>query len=203
MIKVPKQQQYQDLIRHCVRSYQSCQYQSDAVTEVLKPENFNTLKLLYRSVRQESLRQHKMLLLLGRDTWVWYVLSQRDIAFRDNVIFDPRISTEVAESFKQELTNIYTPQEYFMFDTGFYGTIPKILGFKPGINFKLGAAESSEMFRNHKVFSKEFNILMYLIETLPKFWHKGVPKDNKIWQELDKFDFKTVANITERVYTHA
>jgi hypothetical protein len=172
----------------------------------LTPDEIRVIKNMYRAIKHEAIRQNKKLLLLGRDTWLFYVLAVRD-DFKDNTIFDPRVSRAVVKdnSTQKEIQVLYPPAEYLLFDTGFMGSIPRTIGYTPE-NVILGSSLRCIQDRFPQVFDmhKGSRYLMFRIEDFNSFWHSGTIKDEigKIWQPLHrKVIIRNAEILTYLIYT--
>lgn len=83
------------------------------------PQEMSIIKNMWRSLKCASVSSNKPLLLPGRDVWLFEVLARRE---NYPTTFLPQISRLTVHTFK----DIY--KHYYVADTGFIGSIPKILG---------------------------------------------------------------------------
>jgi len=157
--------------------------------QVFSNNELTVIKNIWRAAKRNS--YGKRMLLAGRDTWVFEVLARRE---NSPTLFRPEISKEVAINLSE--TEKSKLREYYLFDTGFVGTVPKALGIE---HFNL-ASGANQVFKNMKAARS----LMYKIEDLPKYWTRGEYDDGNIIQTKSlKEEFAKAAAITLAVYKNS
>lgn len=121
----------------------------------------------------------KRILLAGRDVYVFEILARLD--GRDDVIFRPDISSEVAPHVKEDYTDCY------LLDTGYKGSVPKAMRIPNYglIVLSVWPEPSKEEFRLHQVFPNMrpksiIRKLTGLLEGCPKYWQRGCMMSNPV-----------------------
>lgn len=145
------------------------------------PEELTVIKNLWRSAKSKA--NGRPILLPGRDVFVFEVLARRE-GFP--TVFRPDISRLTVEHVTEDYSG------HFVFDTGYAGSIPKLL------NAKLFSLASGI----HQAFPhlKGSRSLVLKIENSPKYWRRAFWRDG-IMQELsDPFDFSRAAQLTQEIY---
>ena len=90
-------------------------------TRFFSPQEMSVIKNMWRSVKCEARRSGKQMLLAGRDVFVFEVLARRE---GYPTTFRPDISRLTVAHVKEDYS------DYFLFDTGFMGSIAKGLRIK-------------------------------------------------------------------------
>jgi len=158
--------------------------------QVFSNNELTAIKNIWRAAKRNS--KGKRILLAGRDVWIFEVLARRE---NFPTLFHPEISREVAINLsKTEKSKL---REYYLFDTGFVGTVPKALGIE---HFNL-ASGANQVFRNMKAAKS----LASKIEELPKYWNRGVIfiDGNIIQTKSPEEEFAKAAAITLAVYKNS
>jgi hypothetical protein len=183
-------------------------------TRFFSPKEMSIIKNLWRSVKNESV--NKPILLAGRDVYIFYVLAMRE---GKEVTFRPDISRLTVDHIREDYTG------YYLFDTGFIGSIPKGLSIP---HYKMVSAtlgvSNRELLRepSRQVFPRLQGArgLALKIERTPKYWKRAFNIDNRKWnwsptslanvttgsveigQELtEPEEFLRAAHLTIEVYT--
>lgn len=158
-----------------------------------EPNEMAMLKNIWRSVK--IVAKNQPLLLPGRDVFIFEILARRE---NYPTLFMPEISRAVVRDFKTNLSN------YFIFDTGFIGSIPRALNVD---SFKL-------LSYTHNRQSKEHGKQLYpnmggsrgfalKIEKTPKYWQTAhIDTDGKIRQDWNSWEeFCKALILTIQIYT--
>lgn len=160
------------------------------------PEELSVIKNTWRSVKKAA--EGKPICLPGRDVFVFEVLAQRE---KYPTLFVPECSRLTVDHIKIE--NL---EEYFLFDTGFAGSIPRGLGVK---EFKMMShahnfinQKSSVQVFPHLTFSRG---LALKIERTPKYWQTGrIDEVGEVKQDLSsQHQFGQAARLTVEVYKNS
>lgn len=141
------------------------------------PQEMAVIKNMWRSVKQEARRVNRPILLAGRDVWIFEVLARRE---GTPTVFRPDISRLAADYVTEDYS------DYFLFDTGFMGSIPRALHCK---SYVMGSATYTNagmqsIRRNQHVMlrteskqvfprMKGSRSLILKIERTPKYWRRA------------------------------
>jgi hypothetical protein len=161
----------------------------------------NSLKSAWAYAKK--VRPQPVLLLAGRDVWVYEVLAHR---YGMNSRFIPEISRNVASNHTALLTLC---REHgingteILFDTGFYGSVPKAFAaaLKQPVDFLLLSQDrvytpygddptKNPLGKQHPTPNQVFpsmkgsRSLALWVEYLPKYWKSGRVETNEVRQEL-------------------
>lgn len=156
----------------------------------LEPSEMSVVKNAWRSAKAQA--KGKVILLPGRDVWIFEVLARRE---NYPTKFIPQCSRLALEYIK-----IDNAEDYFLLDTGFAGSIPKGLGIVENI-----LLSSNMKNPTTQVFPKRTGArhLALRIEGLPKYWKSGIKlvETPCVKQELADLDqFRKAAILTQQVY---
>lgn len=164
-------------------------------------EELTVLKNSWRSIKRQANGQ--TVLLPGRDVFLFEVLARRE---NYPTIFMPECSRMTVRHIAKELPEL---KDYFLFDTGFAGSIPRNLGTN---KFKLfSAIENSKQVFPRLSFSRGFALK---VEGTPKYWLSGrmagLPFE-RLANRPDKVDqpfssekeFEDAARLTIEVYKNS
>jgi hypothetical protein len=156
-------------------------------------EELTVIKNTWRSVKKAS--KDKTILLAGRDVFIFEILAQRE---GYPTKFMPECSRQTVRNIKIE--NL---EDYFLFDTGFVGSIPKNLGMN---NFTLMSYSNREnvsvQVSPRLTFSRG---LALKIEKTPKYWESArVSTTGEILQGFSRHnEFINAARLTIEVYKNS
>lgn len=171
------------------------------------PEELTVIKNTWRSVKRAA--EGKTVLLAGRDVFIFEVLARREDY---PTHFVPECSRMTVRHLK--ISNV---EDYFLFDTGFIGSIPNGLGIK---DFSLMSYSNNSTFngwginRQHKTNPLTVQVFPRLtfsrglalkIEQTPKYWESGrVVADDEIVQPMSKIqEFISAARLTVEIYKNS
>ena len=164
-------------------------------TDSLYPKQFSreemsVIKNIWKSIKKESQTTGKLLILPGRDVFIFEILARRE---NFPTLFIPACSRTSVEYFKDKI-----PDNSIVFDTGFMGTIPQKLGID---NFKLcsyNIRQSKVQVFPHLTLSRS---LALHIEKTPKYWKTGQIFERSIRQDFsEKEEFIKAAVLTQQIY---
>lgn len=175
------------------------------------PSEISVIKNMWRSVKREA--NGLPVLLAGRDVFIFEILARRE---HFPTTFRPDISRLTVEHVTEDYSR------YFLFDTGFIGSIPRGLRSKHSLlvsscrNVIVGIP-MPPTFRTSQVFPRltGSRSLALHIEATPKYWRSGFYRDPKghlyddkvdpksgIGQEFsDPFEFRLAALLTIEIFT--
>lgn len=174
---------------------------------VFATEELTVIKNTWRSVKRAA--KGKTVLLAGRDVFIFEVLARRE-GYPTH--FVPECSRMTVRHLK--IPNV---EDYFLFDTGFIGSIPKGLGIT---DFSLMSYSSNSVFdgwgiyRQHKTNPLTIQVFPRLtfsrglalkIEQTPKYWESGrVVADDEIVQPMSRLqEFINAARLTVEIYKNS
>lgn len=163
----------------------------DDHSHFFSPSEMAVIKNAWRSVKKAA--NGRPILLAGRDVYVWYVLACRE---RFPVIFRPDISRLTVE----HVTEDYS--EHLIFDTGFVGSIPKLLKSKHHILLS-DALNQYQRAKTTQVFPTMTGSrsLALKIERTPKYWRRAYERDGLIRQDWSEpNEFRQAALLTIDIY---
>lgn len=155
-----KQSWLQEHLRTFVLPHLGCIPDPDSPTRLFTKEEMAVIKNIWRSAKQAA--KGKMLVLPGRDVFIFEILARRE---NYPTYFLPACSRGSVRYFKDKL-----PENAFIFDTGFMGSIPRALEVD---NFKLVSfadRHSQKQVFPHLTLSRS---LALKIEATPKYWQTG------------------------------
>lgn len=155
-------------------------------------EELTVMKNIWRSVKRQA--GSRPVLLAGRDVFVFEVLARRE---NFHTVFRPDISRATVHLIPKDLY-----RGYYLFDTGFAGSIAKSLGLD---SFILASA-LRPMANRYQVFPnlKGSRTFALKIEATPKYWTIAQYDDDKIMQTLSpRAEFERAASITIQVYKNS
>jgi len=160
----------------------------------LSPEQMTVVKSVWRAAKRAA--RGKMLVLPGRDVWVFEVLARRE-GFP--TIFDPRCSRQTCQH--REYRDRFDPYFHILLDTGFVGSIAKALSIDciliSADNRAFSAVRGKQAFPN---LTGARNLALFL-ESLPKYWTSGIVVGGEIKQKLTApIEFTRAAMLTQKVY---
>lgn len=157
------------------------------------------MKNLWRSAKTAA--GSRPILLTGRDTFVFEVLAQRE---HFPTVFRPDISRATVHLIPQG-----TYEDFYLFDTGFVGSIANKLKMP---HFGLASATQT-ISRQRQVFPHLTGArsLALKIEGTPKYWNvaqfiQGTFADNRdtiVQPFSDELTFARAAGVTIQVYTNS
>lgn len=158
-------------------------------------EEMAVIKNMWKSAKQAS--KGKLLVLPGRDVQVFEILARRE-GFP--TLFLPNCS-------RGTVSNMEVPDNSFIFDTGFIGSIPKKLGVTDFLmashSHQVHWLETSSNYDNKQVFPR-LSLSRHLalkIESTPKYWNTARMLDGKIQQSYSPLEeFKRAAELTIAIY---
>jgi hypothetical protein len=167
-------------------------------------EEKSVIKNAWRSVKKSA--GDKPILLAGRDVFIFEILARRE---NYPTTFIPECSRLTVRALKNKIPNV---KNYFLFDTGFVGSIPNNLGIK---NFNLLSYSSLGDIKQG-VGTQTFPRMTWSrglalkIENTPKYWETGrlLFKDgNALNEEVisqpfsHRGEFEKAARLTIEIYT--
>ena len=131
------------------------------------PEEMSVIKNMWRSVCHEA--ERRPILLAGRDVWIFEVLARRA---GTPTVFRPDISRLTVAHVREDYS------QHFIFDTGFMGTIPKLLrATEYTMASSYGRTIPGQLLftRANQVFPRlrGARSLALKIEGTPKYWQRG------------------------------
>lgn len=154
-------------------------------------------------VQTKRLAKHKMILLAGRDVFLFEVLARME---GTPTIFRPEISSSVANAkvIKDDFSDC------FLLDTGYKGSVPKALGvpdwrmisYQPYVPATKADLEAYQLFPRMK---RNLGITGTL-EGCPKYWNIGMVRYDKFYRPIgitqslaDRSMFNISAILTQHV----
>lgn len=181
-----------------------------------KSEEMTVIKNAWRATKKAA--GDKPILLAGRDVFIFEILARRE---NYPTRFIPECSRMTASHLAKTIPDV---KDYFLFDTGFVGSIPRALGID---NFSLlswsrplniwddsfNAIESKQIFPRMTMSRS----LALKIEVTPKYWESGrigtnialiqadpdaqIPLRDKIIQPFSSpVEFVNAARLTIEIY---
>ena len=155
-------------------------------------QELTVIKNAWRSVKKNA--QGKRILLAGRDVFIFEILAQRE---RYPTFFVPECSRMTVHDIAKLIPD---PDTYFLFDTGFAGSIPR--GLRMDAFKMLSAYENTQQIFPRLSFSRG---LALRIEHTPKYWSTGhVDADGNVSQSLSSVgEFERAARLTIEIYTNS
>lgn len=159
------------------------------------PEELTVIKNTWRSVKKAA--KDKTILLAGRDVFIFEILAKRE---GYPTVFMPECSRMTARHLK--IPNV---DDFFLFDTGFIGSIPRGLGIK---DFSLMSYAQNKWADGINPTVQVFPRLTHSrglalkIEQTPKYWESGrLGIDDEIVQPVSKIaEFVNAARLTISIY---
>src|SRR5215831_13449225 len=162
------------------------------------------IKNAWRSVKKSA--NGKPILLPGRDVFVFEILAQRE---KYPTLFVPECSRMTVRHVK--IPNLH---DYYMFDTGFAGSIPRALfGLVEfavsNPQFRLLSSSNNGYNGDNRFTTQVFPRLSFSrglalkIESTPKYWESGRMADDGVpvqWYSAE-FEFAQAARLTIEIYT--
>ena len=173
-------------------------------------EELTIIKNLWKSVKKQA--GNKQILLAGRDVFIFEILARRE---NYPTIFMPEISRATVQHIKRFPLEV--EDDFFLFDTGFVGSIPRGLGLR---NFSLMSyalnssmvgywpnrrrtsnPDTKQVFP-HLSFSRG---LALKIEKTPKYWESGrMGTEDQIIQPFShQEEFYRAAQLTLEIYKNS
>lgn len=149
------------------------------------------IKNTWRSAKAKA--ENKTILLAGRDVFIYEILARRE---NYPTLFLPECSRHTVSYIK------LPPGDFFLIDTGFVGTIPRMLGLD---SFSL-LSYIDRFNKEKQIFPKMSGSrsLALKIERTPKYWGAGYERDKKVLQDYSKREeFIQAALLTREVYTNS
>lgn len=164
-----------------------------------EPEELTVIKNAWRSVKRSA--NGRTVLLPGRDVFVFEILARRE---NYPTLFVPSCSRVTVRTIAKLFTNIH---DYYLFDTGFAGSIPRNLGLcKDSFNL-LSSSDMRRDFTSAQLFPRlSFSRGLALkIENTPKYWESGrLSATGEVLQPLQTLEqFIEAARLTIEVYTNS
>jgi len=155
-------------------------------------EEMTVIKNMWKSAKQAS--KGKLLVLPGRDVQIFEILARRE-GFP--TLFLPNCSRLTVRHMK-------VPNNSFLFDTGFVGSIPMGLGVP---DFLMASHASQSRFGGN-TYSKQIfprltlsRHLALKIESTPKYWNTARMIEDKIEQQYSPVsEFERAARLTITIY---
>jgi hypothetical protein len=172
--------------------------QPKGYTRHFSPNDMSVIKNMWRKVKCEA--NGKPILLAGRDVFVFEVLARRE---HFPTTFRPDISRHTVSKVKEDYSG------YFLFDTGFAGSIPK--GLSIG-NYTMASSLKNRV-SNRGLLKTETNqafprmkgarSLALKIEYTPKYWKAGYWRDETGISQVftDPDEFLRAAHLTIEIFT--
>lgn len=191
--------------------------------DYFRPEELTVIKNSWRSVKKAA--RGRPILLPGRDVFIWEILAQRE---KYPTLFMPEVSRLTVKHI--EIPNL---NDYFLFDTGFAGSIPRGLGMNKEA-FKLlsftnnGGGMWASLYGKDDTRTQVFPRLSFSrglalkIELTPKYWNTGrmrektthtgdwgttsiLPQNNmEVWQDKSPTEeFDRAARLTIEIYKNS
>src|SRR5215831_13984200 len=160
------------------------------------PEELSVIKSAWKSVKRAA--KGSPILLPGRDVFVFEILARRE---NYPTLFVPECSRGTVSEIGQILA--HNMEKYYIFDTGFMGSIPRKL---QATRFSLLSYNLREETVGVQVFPRLTlsRGLALKIEGTPKYWETGRMVEGKIEQPLSKLEeFKRAAQLTVEVFTNS
>jgi hypothetical protein len=178
-----------------------------------KQEELTVIKNSWRSVKRAAKKSGKeTILLAGRDVFIYEILARREN-------YPTKFMPEISRATVNHIT-IENLEDYFLFDTGFVGSIPKNLGTE---NFSLLSYAMNRFLspsalnrisvqnpETKQVFPRlSFSRGLALkIEKTPKYWESARPAgpmhEVEVIQPLSKREeFIAAARLTIEIYTNS
>jgi len=162
------------------------------------PAELTIIKNAWRSVKRNT-PPGKEILLAGRDVFIFEILARRE---NYPTTFMPECSRQSVDVIRKKTPNI---ENFFLFDTGFVGSIPKNLGIE---SFSL----LSYVYRNNVATKQIFPRLSFSrglalkIEKTPKYWESARP-DFGTFDVIQNFskkeEFIDAARLTIEIYKNS
>lgn len=152
------------------------------------PTDMTVIKNAWRSVKKQA--RGRKILLMGRDVWPFEVLARRE---NYPTYFDPKCSRQTVAFTKLP----FDRKDCVLFDTGFLGSIGKILK----VPFILLSADLA--VKDTQVFPKLSGArhLALKLESLPKYWKCARMIGEEIFQEFSApYEFSGASDLTQRIY---
>lgn len=153
---------------------------SSYIPRYLERTHLMILKENWTQAKRIAAARHKKILLGGRDTFYLYILACREKY--ENVVFDPRLSRNMMYSayYKRAFKDLYPRSSHLLVDTGFWGSIPKALGYRPQDYILISASQPAQNVIYRKTISlrdEEIRQGVLQIEQFPSFWEPMLPSD--------------------------
>lgn len=151
------------------------------------------IKNAWRSVKKKA--KGKRILLPGRDVCIFEILARRE---NYPTLFIPECSRQTVGIIAQQMSQKEV-DELFVFDTGFFGTIPKMLRSN---SFSLLSFDGKYNVEKQVFpFLRDARHLALKIEQTPKYWESGRAAGGAVWQPYStNFEFRHAAVLTLLVY---
>jgi len=156
-------------------------------------EELTVIKNAWRSAKAAC--GEKKMLLAGRDVFIFEILARRE---GYPTIFIPECSRSAVRAI-----NLENKEELFLFDTGFVGTIPKVLGLQRFslLSYSANKFDQTKQIFPHLTMSRH---LALKIESSPKYWETGRAQDGRVIQNFSqKGEFENAARLTLAIYTNS
>ena len=158
------------------------------------------IKNIWRSLKKRAREEKKIIVLPGRDVFIFEILARREGI---PTIFMPECSRQTVQEVKLPIN----PTKAIILDTGFLGTIPNTLGVKSFgmVSHHDRSASNPNQIFPLLTFSRN---LALKIEKTPKYWKSGkieyknyVNPTKRVVQVLsDKAEFHKAALLTIEIY---
>ncbi len=168
------------------------------------------IKNIWRATKKNA--KGKPILLAGRDVFIFEVLARREDY---PTTFIPECSRMTARVLAEKIPNV---KDYFLFDTGFVGSIPRALGIedftllsfsRPFITY--GDLRNEQKLREYEAGNVRKQIfprmsfsrgLALKIEVTPKYWESGrIGNDGEVLQPFsNSIEFEKAAQLTIEIY---
>lgn len=159
-----------------------------------EPEELAVIKNTWRSVKRAAKGQ--TVLLPGRDVFIFEVLARRE---NYPTLFVPECSRGTV----REIAEQCDYSNYFVFDTGFAGSIPRALRTK---NYSLMSYSDLRNNVNVQTFPRLTwsRGLALKIELTPKYWESGRMVGKAVTQPIAQpHQFVRAARLTIEIYTNS
>ncbi len=176
------------------------------------------IKNIWRATKKNA--KGKPILLAGRDVFIFEVLARREDY---PTTFIPECSRMTAKYLAEKIPNV---KDYFLFDTGFVGSIPRALGIedftllsfsRPFLSYQeIGNEEKIREYDNRNVRKQIFPRMSFSrglalkIEVTPKYWESGrinhgfdvddKPVDVILQPFSNEHEFINAARLTIEIY---
>lgn len=158
-----------------------------------QPEEMTVIKNAWRSMKKKA--NHKQIFLPGRDVFIFEILARRE---GYPTVFMPECSRQTVGALAKQLD--LSIRDCYLFDTGFFGSIPKALRSK-----KFSMVSYNRRGSDIQVFPRlsYSRGLALKIEKTPKYWTSGrIDAEGGVVQDQsDLFEFERAARLTIAVYT--
>jgi hypothetical protein len=169
-------------------------------------EEKTVIKNAWRATKKAA--GNKPILLAGRDVFIFEVLARRE---NYPTKFIPECSRMTASHLAKTIPNV---KDYFLFDTGFVGSIPRALGIdnfnlfswsRPLKSMSIWDDSDTDINGNKQIFPRMTwsRGLALKIELTPKYWESG--RMSMYGQEIlqpfsSRMEFENAARLTIEIY---